>query len=258
MMGVVLSRTELVKIRPQMKKAGKRVVFTNGCFDILHAGHVSYLSKAKSLGDILVIGLNSDSSVKKIKGSKRPINNERDRADVLEAMECVDFITIFEEEEPSAILEAIKPEIHAKGGDYGKGRMVEKKAVEDAALGAGAREVFLIEESMAAAIGARLPIQEAAANLIVDIGGGFPAPYDIHSPRFEQLAKVINSEVDRLFDKDIEIIAEPGRFFVATAATLFAHNIPLTSGETAALAIEPFAGKLAANLFAFEISLASM
>ena len=121
---------EIEKISRELKNQNKKIVTTNGVFDILHAGHVKYLQSAKSLGDCLIVAINSDSSVKKIKGSKRPINNERDRADVLEAMECVDFITIFEEVEPSAILEAIKPEIHAKGGDYGKGRMVEKKAVE--------------------------------------------------------------------------------------------------------------------------------
>ncbi|MCE9500766.1 MAG: D-glycero-beta-D-manno-heptose 1-phosphate adenylyltransferase [Leptospira sp.] len=96
----------------------KKIIFTNGCFDILHPGHVSYLSMAKDLGDILWIGLNSDSSVRKIKGEDRPVNSEQDRALILSSLVFVDLVTIFTEETPVELLSVIKPEIHVKGGDY--------------------------------------------------------------------------------------------------------------------------------------------
>jgi rfaE bifunctional protein nucleotidyltransferase chain/domain len=102
----------------RLRSKGKRIVFTNGCFDILHVGHADYLSKAKSCGDILVIGLNSDSSVRKIKGSRRPVNKERDRAKVLSALEAVDYITIFSESTPERIIKELKPDILVKGGDW--------------------------------------------------------------------------------------------------------------------------------------------
>ena len=92
----------------ELKKQGKKIVATNGCFDILHAGHVSYLEASKALGDILVVGMNSDSSVKKLKGTDRPINNEKDRAYVLNALKAVDFVFIFEEETASEFLKKIK------------------------------------------------------------------------------------------------------------------------------------------------------
>jgi len=95
-----------------------KIVFTNGCFDIIHTGHVEYLFKAKGLGDLLVIGLNSDFSVKKIKGNKRPINSQQDRAYILNALECVDYIIIFNEKTPANLILSIKPAIHVKGGDY--------------------------------------------------------------------------------------------------------------------------------------------
>lgn len=101
-----------------LKSQDKKIVFTNGCFDILHRGHVTYLKKAKELGNILIIGLNSDSSVKLIKGPNRPINNEVDRAILLSALEFIDYIVIFEEETPERVLSYIKPDILVKGGDY--------------------------------------------------------------------------------------------------------------------------------------------
>jgi D-beta-D-heptose 7-phosphate kinase/D-beta-D-heptose 1-phosphate adenosyltransferase len=102
----------------------KRIVFTNGCFDILHRGHVEYLCRAKSLGDILVVGLNSDKSIKKIKGDKRPINNETDRAIVLSAIQFVDFVIIFEEENPYNLIKEIRPHVLVKGGDWEKEKVV--------------------------------------------------------------------------------------------------------------------------------------
>lgn len=110
-------------------REGKKVVFTNGCFDLLHPGHVKYLQKAKALGDILVIGLNSDSSVKKIKGGGRPIMAQGDRATVLSALACVDYVVIFGEDVPLNLVSAIKPDVYVKGGDYTEADIPEAKVV---------------------------------------------------------------------------------------------------------------------------------
>ena len=96
----------------------KKIVFTNGCFDILHRGHVEYLKKAREYGDLLFIGLNSDSSVRKLKGDSRPINNEIDRATVLASLECVSYVSIFNEDTPLELIKIIKPDVLVKGGDY--------------------------------------------------------------------------------------------------------------------------------------------
>src|SRR3989338_8048041 len=101
-----------------MRKSGKRIVFTNGCFDILHAGHVDYLERAAQMGDYLVIGLNSDRSTRKLKGSGRPINDERDRARVLSAFSCVDRIAIFNDPTPIKLIRAVQPHILVKGADW--------------------------------------------------------------------------------------------------------------------------------------------
>ena len=105
-----------ILVRAHAKK--KRIVFTNGCFDILHIGHVTYLKKAGRLGDILVIGLNSDKSVKSIKGKDRPINSQRDRAQVLSSLSFVDYVTIFGEDTPERLIRKLKPDILVKGGDW--------------------------------------------------------------------------------------------------------------------------------------------
>jgi D-beta-D-heptose 7-phosphate kinase/D-beta-D-heptose 1-phosphate adenosyltransferase len=102
----------------RLKKLGKKIVFTNGCFDILHRGHVSYLDTAKSFGDVLILGLNSDASVKRLKGESRPINQEEDRAFVLAGLQSVDFVTIFDEDTPYNLIKMIEPDILVKGGDY--------------------------------------------------------------------------------------------------------------------------------------------
>jgi len=114
----IVSRKELIGIVRKLQTEGKRVVFTNGCFDILHVGHIDLLEKAKSYGDCLVVGLNSDSSVKKIKGKGRPILPECDRARLVAALQVVDFVVFFDEETPYEILKEIKPDILVKGGDY--------------------------------------------------------------------------------------------------------------------------------------------
>lgn len=102
----------------QDKREGKTMVFTNGCFDILHRGHAVYLREAKKLGDKLIVGLNSDASVKRLKGETRPINAEDDRAYLLESLACVDYVTIFTEDTPYELLSQIRPDILVKGGDY--------------------------------------------------------------------------------------------------------------------------------------------
>ena len=100
------------------KKEGKKIVFTNGCFDIIHAGHVDYLEKAKSLGDILVVGLNSDESVKRLKGENRPVNPQEYRKKVLQALKPVDIVIIFNEDTPERLIKEVKPDVLVKGGDY--------------------------------------------------------------------------------------------------------------------------------------------
>ena len=106
------------EIRKRIKDEGKKLVFTNGCFDIIHRGHIEYLIQAKSLGDYLIVAINSDESVRKIKGSSRPINNEEDRMYVLENLKPVDFVIIFKEDTPYEIIKNIMPDILVKGGDW--------------------------------------------------------------------------------------------------------------------------------------------
>ena len=102
----------------KIKSEGKKIVFTNGCFDLLHVGHIKYLSQAKDLGDILIIGLNSDKSVKKLKGNNRPINSFEDRAKLLAALKSVDLVIMFEEQTPENLIKEIIPDVLVKGGDY--------------------------------------------------------------------------------------------------------------------------------------------
>lgn len=112
------------------KSRGKRIVFTNGCFDLLHAGHVKYLQKARSLGDLLVLGLNSDASVKRLKGEKRPLIDQEERAHLLAALDCIDYVVIFEQDTPLELITALKPHILAKGGDYALDGVVGRDIVE--------------------------------------------------------------------------------------------------------------------------------
>ncbi len=126
----IKSVAELEVIIKDAKNHGNIIVTTNGIFDILHIGHIRYLQEARKLGDVLVVAVNSDASTKKLKGNSRPINNENDRAEVLAALECVDFVTIFSEDNPIKILSILKPNVHVKGGDYNISQIVEKDAVE--------------------------------------------------------------------------------------------------------------------------------
>ncbi len=117
-MDKIKTREEIENIVKQLKQQKKRIVTCNGCFDILHVGHIKFLTEAKAQGDILIVGINSDSSVKENKGKNRPINKENDRAEVLAALEVVNYITIFKETAPIQLLEIIKPDVHVNGSDY--------------------------------------------------------------------------------------------------------------------------------------------
>jgi len=126
----LLTAEEMRKEIVKLQKAGKRVVFTNGVFDILHIGHLTYLEEAGNLGDVLVVGVNSDASVKVNKGDKRPINSEKNRAYVLLGTKFVDYAVIFDEKTPEKLLDVLKPDVHVKGGDYKKEDLPETKIVE--------------------------------------------------------------------------------------------------------------------------------
>jgi D-beta-D-heptose 7-phosphate kinase/D-beta-D-heptose 1-phosphate adenosyltransferase len=120
----------LKAVLAKARKSGKKIVFTNGCFDILHVGHVRYLKKARSLGDLLVIGLNNDASVRALKGPSRPLNGEKDRAEVLGALAFVDKIVIFSEGTPEKLIHAVRPDFLVKGGDWKKKDIVGSAFVE--------------------------------------------------------------------------------------------------------------------------------
>lgn len=115
---MLINRDEIRALIDKIHSEGKTVVTTNGCFDILHVGHVRYLEKTKSFADYLIVLLNSDKSVRSIKGPSRPINNENDRAEILSALRCVDYVVLFDEDSPKNLLDEIKPDVYTKGADY--------------------------------------------------------------------------------------------------------------------------------------------
>lgn len=131
-MGIVVERKNIIPLIKDLKKQGLKVVTTNGCFDILHIGHLRYLKKAKSFGDILVVALNSDSSTRALKGETRPINNQNDRAELLANLNCVDIVVIFDEISPEKLLVEISPDVHTKGADYTIETLPEAKAIMQA------------------------------------------------------------------------------------------------------------------------------
>jgi D-beta-D-heptose 7-phosphate kinase/D-beta-D-heptose 1-phosphate adenosyltransferase len=133
----ILSAPELRRVLSILRATGKTVVFTNGCFDILHTGHTRYLDRARALGDILVVAVNSDRSVRTIKGEKRPINPEADRAETLAALEAVDFVTIFDEPDPYLVIKELQPDVLVKGGDW----PIEQIIGRDIVAGRGGRVV---------------------------------------------------------------------------------------------------------------------
>ncbi|MBF0274179.1 MAG: D-glycero-beta-D-manno-heptose-7-phosphate kinase [Nitrospinae bacterium] len=126
----VVSWESITRIASFLKNHKKKIVFTNGCFDLLHYGHIKYLQDAKALGDVLIVGLNSDSSVQRLKGKKRPLINEKERAKLLAAMDCIDYVVIFSEDTPLEIIKTVGPDILVKGGDYTPDEVVGKEQVE--------------------------------------------------------------------------------------------------------------------------------
>jgi len=133
----------LKKIVSRLKKQGEKIVFTNGCFDILHYGHAKYLEDAKRKGDILIVGVNSDQSVRRIKGNKRPIVNERDRISLIAALESVDYAVLFNEYTPIKVIESLKPNILVKGADWKKGNIAGEDIVSK--LGGKVVRIKLVE-----------------------------------------------------------------------------------------------------------------
>lgn len=129
-MGKVVTQDEIIKTVREGQAGGKTFVATNGCFDILHVGHVRYLEKTKSLADFSIVMLNSDKSVKQIKGDSRPINNQDDRAEILTALNCVDYVVLFNEKSPADLLEKIKPDFYTKGADYTLETLPERDIIE--------------------------------------------------------------------------------------------------------------------------------
>jgi rfaE bifunctional protein nucleotidyltransferase chain/domain len=126
----VLDREQLANSLEPRRAGGERIVFTNGCFDILHVGHTRYLAQARALGDLLVVGLNGDRSVRALKGEARPLVPEDERAEMLAALEAVDYVSLFDEQRPDALIEVVKPHIHVKGGDYKVEELPEAPIVE--------------------------------------------------------------------------------------------------------------------------------
>jgi len=129
-MGKIFQRDQLLGLLADQRKANRRIVFTNGCFDLMHAGHVSYLQAARAQGDLLVIGLNSDRSVRAIKGASRPIVAQKMRATVLEALACVDYITFFDDPDPLQLILAVRPDVLVKGADWEEERIVGAREVK--------------------------------------------------------------------------------------------------------------------------------
>ena len=130
-MSNLIKRENLQSLLSSLRKENKTIVTTNGCFDILHVGHVRYLEETKKFGDILIVALNSDKSVKSIKGEGRPINNELDRAEILCALKSVDYVVLFDEKSPADLLAEIKPDVHTKGADYTMETLPEAKIITD-------------------------------------------------------------------------------------------------------------------------------
>ena len=114
----LIPRADMARLTARLRRAGKKIVFTNGVFDILHRGHVEYLGKAKSFGDVLIVGLNSDASVRRIKGRRRPLQNQKDRAIILLALEAVDYVVLFREDTPDKLIRQVRPDVLVKGADY--------------------------------------------------------------------------------------------------------------------------------------------
>jgi len=129
---IILDRAELLRVRKRLRKVGKKVVFTNGCFDLLHGGHIRLFREAKKHGDILIVALNTDASVRRLKGASRPVFPLRERLEVLEAIEDIDLLTSFSEETPQKIIAEVLPDVLVKGSDWGPDQVVGRQEVEAA------------------------------------------------------------------------------------------------------------------------------
>ena len=127
--GKIRTAPELAAIVARLRAAGRTTVFANGCFDLLHAGHVRYLAAARALGDALIVGINSDASVRKLKGEGRPLQSEQERAEILAALECVDFVVVFDTPTVDPLLRELRPNIQAKGTDYTEASVPERETV---------------------------------------------------------------------------------------------------------------------------------
>lgn len=127
---MLIPNERIAEFAAALREGGARVVFTNGCFDILHAGHVRYLTAARALGDVLILGLNSDASVRRLKGETRPVNSEEDRAEVVGALASVDYVVIFGEDTAEELIAKVQPAVYAKGGDYTLETLPEARIVE--------------------------------------------------------------------------------------------------------------------------------
>ena len=127
---MLVERKDIAGFCEILRKGGQKIVFTNGCFDILHAGHVTYLEAARAQGDVLVLGLNTDESVRRLKGPERPINSELDRAKVVGALKAVDYVVLFGEQTAEAVIAEVKPDVYVKGGDYTLDTLPEAKIVQ--------------------------------------------------------------------------------------------------------------------------------
>ena len=130
-MNIIENRKEIIEIRKRLKEENKKVVFTNGCFDILHSGHVDYLNKAREAGDALIVGLNTDSSIRRIKGEKRPILNQNERAFLIANLKAVDYVTFFDDDTPEIIIKDLVPDILVKGADWAIDKIVGRDTVEE-------------------------------------------------------------------------------------------------------------------------------
>jgi D-beta-D-heptose 7-phosphate kinase/D-beta-D-heptose 1-phosphate adenosyltransferase len=150
------------------RRQGRRIVFTNGCFDILHRGHVAYLNRAKALGDVLIVGLNSDESVRRLKGPGRPINGVEDRAQVLAALSCVDHIVPFDGATPTELIRLLRPDVYAKGGDYTLDRLPEAPLVRE--LGGEVQILPLVEDRSTSRIIERIS-RSHASPILAPVGG---------------------------------------------------------------------------------------
>jgi D-beta-D-heptose 7-phosphate kinase/D-beta-D-heptose 1-phosphate adenosyltransferase len=179
--GRALHAEDLIRRVAAERAAGRRIVFTNGCFDVLHRGHTSYLNQAKRLGDVLVVAINSDDSVRRLKGESRPINSSGDRAEVLASLSCVDYVTVFATDTPIPLLERIRPDIYAKGADYTLEELPESEVV----LGYGG-EVRLLEYLADYSTTAVVERIRTPMPGMEDVGRGDVRPKRVLPPRVER------------------------------------------------------------------------